>query len=235
MKIILPLLIVVCSLAAQDAAHLAPQDAAIIPQPVQRMEISLERQDGNQWKTVDPGFVFESGDRVRFRFRSNFDGYLYVMDYGTSGSYSILFPHEETGRENRIAEGKEYQIPATKAWFRISGPPGHDIVYWLVSPLALENGNDALSPLPLPRPKQPPKILIPRCDDAIFRARGECVDSGAGLRGITETDALPENMKDMPGLKSRELVIMRKEDRFLVSSPVPLSGPILYQFRLAHK
>ena len=105
--------------------------------PVQRMEVTLERQEGDAWKTVDPGFVFDKGDRVRFRFRANFDGYLYVMNYGTSGKHSLLFPREETGRDNRIAAGKEYRIPATEAWFRIDGPPGHDVVYWLVSPLAL--------------------------------------------------------------------------------------------------
>jgi hypothetical protein len=208
---------------------MAAQDAPAKPQPAQRMEITLERQQGNQWKAVDPGFVFDKGDRVRFRFRANFDGYLYVMDYGTSGSYSLLFPREETGRENRIESGKEYQVPATQAWFRIDGPPGHDIVYWLASPLALPNGVE------LPRTKQPPKTLLPRCDDSIFRARGLCIDSSAGLRGIPETEALPENLKGVPRAKSRELVIMRKEDSSLVSSPVPLTGPVVYQFRLAHK
>ena len=208
---------------------MAAQDAPAKPQPAQRMEITLERQQGSLWKAVDPGFVFDKGDRVRFRFRANFDGYLYVMDYGTSGSYSLLFPREETGRENRIESGKEYQVPATEAWFRIDGPPGHDIVYWLVSPLALPNGVE------LPKTKPQPKTLLPRCDDSIFRARGLCIDSSAGLRGIPDTEALPENLKGVPRAKSRELVIMRKEDSSLVSSPVPLIGPVVYQFRLAHK
>ncbi len=210
---------------------MAAQDAPAKPQPVQRMEITLERQQGSQWKAVDPGFVFDKGDRVRFRFRANFDGYLYVMDYGTSGNYSLLFPREETGRENRIESGKEYQIPATQAWFRIDGPPGHDIVYWLVSPLALAANGAS----PLPKTKQPPKTLLPRCDDSIFRARGLCIDSSAGLRGVPETEELPENLKGVPRARSRELVIMRKEDSSLVSSPVPLTGPVVYQFRLAHK
>ncbi len=219
-----PLLALLCF-----AGGVAAQDAPAKPQPAQRMEITLERQQGSQWKAVDPGFVFDKGDRVRFRFRANFAGYLYGMDYGTSGSYSLLFPREETGRENRIQSGKEYQVPATQAWFRIDGPPGHDIVYWLASPLALPNSAE------LPRTKQPPKILLPRCDDSIFRARGLCIDSSAGLRGIPETEALPENLKGVPRANSRELVIMRKEDSSLVSSPVPLTGPVVYQFRLAHK
>ena len=225
MKPILAVLSVACGLAAQEQGVKAP--------PAQRMEITLERQEGAAWKVVDPGFVFETGDRMRFRFRASFDGYLYVMDYGTSGKYSLLFPRDETGRENRIEAAKEYRIPATEAWFRIDGPPGHDVVYWLVSPLPLAGPDDGFPPLP--KEKQPPKTLLPRCDDSIFRARGLCIDSSAGLRAIPETEELPANLKDIGRARSRELIIMRKEESSLVSSPVPLAGPVVYEFRLAHK
>jgi len=215
------------------ACALAAQERGVKSHPAERMEITLERQQASDWKTVDPGFVFERGDRVRFRFRANFDGYLYVMDYGTSGKYTLLFPREETGRENRIEPAKEYRIPATDAYFRIDGPPGHDIVYWLVSPLPLA-GADAGFPS-LPKEKEPPKTLLPRCDDSIFRARGLCIDSSAGLRAIPETEELPENLKSAGNARSRELIIMRKGESTLVSSPVPLAGPVVYEFRLAHR
>ena len=228
MKPLLCFLLISCSLAAQDS----PSGS----QSSQRIEITLERQVGEIWKAVDPGFVFEKGDRIRFRFRSNFDGFLYVMDLGTSGDYSLLFPREETGRENKIVSGKEYQIPATQAYqFRVSGPPGHDVVYWMMSPLALASGSTGFIPPALPKAKQPPKTLIPRCDDSIFRARNECIDSSAGLRGISDADEVPDNLKSVPRMNSRELIIMRKEESSLISSPVPLTGPVIYQFRLAHK
>src|ERR1700719_994271 len=97
-----------------------------------RMEISLERREGGAWHTVDPGLVLEQNDRVRFRFQTNFAGYLYVMNQSTSGTYSMLFPGEETGRENRIQAGRDYVVPATQTLFRIAGPAGHEIVYWMV-------------------------------------------------------------------------------------------------------
>jgi hypothetical protein len=202
------------------------------------MEITLERREQAGWLAIDPGLILESNDRVRFRFRANFDGYLYVMNKGTSGSYELLFPREETGRENRIESGREYRIPATQAWFRIAGPPGHDIVYWLVTPLALESGGSGPEYLPLPPPPASaplPGNLLPRCDDAILRARGLCIDSSAGPRSVTEKEILPENLAGVPRANSRELVIMRKQDSSLISSPVPLKGPVLYEFRLAHK
>jgi len=62
------------------------------PQGPYRMEIVLERRDAGTWKTVYPGLVLEQNDRVRFRCRTNFDGYLYVMNQSTSGTYTLLFP-----------------------------------------------------------------------------------------------------------------------------------------------
>ncbi len=212
---------------------LCAQTDAPKPGQSQRMEITLERQEENSWKSADPGYIFSKGDHVRFRFRANFNGYLYVMDYGTSGSYTMLFPREETGKENGIVAGRDYQVPATRALFRVDGPPGHDVVYWMVSPVPLGIGDGSIAPLP--KPKMPPKTLLPRCDDTMMRARGDCIDSSAGVRSIPDSDELPENLQSIPRAKSRELIIMRKEDSSLVSSPVPLTGPVIYQFRLAHK
>jgi hypothetical protein len=92
-------------------------------QGAHRMELMLERLDGATWKTIDPALVLAQGDHVRFRFRTNFDGYLYVTNQSTSGKYEQLFPREETGQDNRILAGKDYQVPATSVAFRrTSGP-----------------------------------------------------------------------------------------------------------------
>jgi hypothetical protein len=87
------------------------------------MEITLECLQGDVWKVEDPGLVFAQDDRVRFRFHTNFDGYLYVMNQATSGDYQTLFPREDTGQQNRIEAGKEYVVPATQGWFRVAGRP----------------------------------------------------------------------------------------------------------------
>ncbi len=192
------------------------------------MEITLERLERAEWRAIDPGLVLEPGDRVRFRFRANFDGYLYVTNQGTTGAHTMLFPREETGRDNNVKAGRDYLVPATQAWFRVAGPPGYDIVYWLVSPLPL-------GAVPPPPKKTAPPRLIPRCDDAIFRARGDCIDSAAGPRSVTGKETLPENLAGVPGAASRELVIMRQQKQSTVSSPVALDGPVLYEFRLAHR
>lgn len=201
-----------------------------------RMEIQLELRDSSAWRAVDPAHIFAQGDRIRFRFRSNFTGYLYVMNQGTSGDYSQLFPREDTGTANRVEAGREYVVPASEGAFRVTGPPGHDIVYWMITPLELGRPAPQYRPLP-PPPKSPPppSNLIPRCDDAVFKARGECVDSTAGPKPVESVQHLPSNLAAMPDLSGRELLFIRDQKRAVVSSPEPLSGPVIYEFRLAHR
>jgi len=200
----------------------------------QRMEIVLERLQGTTWQAVDPALVLASGDRIRFRFHSNFDGYLYVMNQGSSGKYEQLFPREETGQANQIAAGKDYQVPATSTVFRIAGPPGYETVYWLVSPVKL---TDAQRPGPPPASAAPsaPVKLIPRCDDAVLKARGDCVDSAAGPKLIPRGADIPKNISGAFDPGPRELLFLRDQNKAVISSPEPLTGPVVYQFRVAHK
>ena len=202
------------------------------------MEISLERREAGAWHMVDPGLVLEQNDRVRFRFHTNFDGYLYVMNQSTSGTYSMLFPGEETGRENQIHAGKDYAVPATETLFRIAGPPGHEIVYWMVTPAELRTGEEShYVPLPPPPPKEKraPSNMTPRCDDALFRARGACIDTSAGPKNVTSRELLPDNLAQVPSGGSGDLMFLRKQNTAVVSSPVPLKGPVIYEFHLAHR
>src|SRR3954454_7891520 len=88
----------------------------------QTIEVSLERNQAGVWKSIDPGLVLDPGDLLRFRFRTSFEGYLYVINSGTSGTQSLLYPGDATGRNNRVQAGKEYFVPSTDASFKISGP-----------------------------------------------------------------------------------------------------------------
>ena len=195
----------------------------------QSMEIVLERHESGAWKTIEPGLVLGQGDLVRFRFRATFDGYLYVINSGTSGAQSLLFPGTDTGRDNRVLAGKDYFIPSTGASFKVSGPAGHDVVYWLVSPVPLE-GNPAAA-LGRTPPRKPAGTLVPRCDQTIMRARGLCIDSSAGPRNVGADEELPSGL---PKITPRELVIVQDKDRARVSAGCKLTGPIVYEYRLAH-
>jgi hypothetical protein len=203
------------------------------------MEIRLDRYLDGAWHAVDPGLVLEHSDRVRFRFRTNFNGYLYVLNQSSSGKYERLFPREETGQDNRILSGNEYLVPSTNTLFRIDGPAGYEVVYWLVSPVRLTDGSteSAAPHSPAPdtfrRPSSP--TLIPRCDDSILRSRGDCIDNGAGLKLVPRDGQLPQNLAGAAGKNSQDLLLLREKETSVVSSPVPLDGPVIYEFQLAHK
>ena len=201
----------------------------------QRIDITVERSEAGAWKAVAPGFVFKKNDHLRFRVRANFDGYLYVMNYGTSGQYTNLFPREETGTDNRIKNGADYYVPATGASLRIDGPAGFDVVYWVMSPLELGNGASHYIPLAPPPANPAPQNMKPRCDDAILHARGLCIDSSAGPRSITPDEPLPENLSAIPRARSRDIVIFNQTQGTSVSTPERMDGPILYKFLVAHE
>ena len=193
----------------------------------QRLEITIEKRENGAWKSMDPSHVFQQGDQLRFRFKSNQPGFLYVINEGTSGEQTTLFPSAEAGADNKIEPGREYMIPSTSGAFRVTGPGGYDTVYWVLSPVRI--GEPArYRPLPPPpAPNQVPANLSPRCDDTILKARGECVDPKAGLK--------PNNP---PGLKPRELFFVQKGEQSIVSAPpvkVAANAPVTYQFRIAHK
>ncbi len=229
------------ALGAIIAAGAASAQSRPLSAGPNRMELRVERREAGEWKPVDPSSVFASGDQLRFRFKTNFPGFLYVMNHGTSGEYLLLYPTKEAGESNRIDGGRDYVVPGNDGAFKISGPEGFDVMYWLISPseLRAEDGTKRSGYVPLPPPpKNVSKALAslrPRCDDTIFRARGECVDANAGVKQVRTTEQLPDNLKPVPNLTARELVFIREPNKAVVSSPAPLDGPVIYEYRLAHR
>lgn len=183
-------------------------------QPARWLDVTLDRMDNEKWWPVEPGTVMKPGEHVRFRFKANFAGYVYVVNHGTSGVRALLFPNAAAGMDNTVQAAKEYRVPSTQASFRIDGPAGHDQVFWIISPTPMSESEAlALTSSPPPEPQ-----LLPRCDETLMRARGECVDTKAGPRMI-----------------SRELTIVQKNETAHVSVVGRLTKPLMYQFRLAHE
>jgi len=199
---------------------------------IQRIKLSVERQDASGWKPVDSALVFKDGDKLRFHVSASFAGYLYVMNHGSSGTYDLLFPRSDTGADNRIEAAKDYVVPAAQGWFKLTGPSGHDVVYWLISPVRLGNAMRSLPPPP-PAPDLP-SSFHPRCDDAIFKSRGDCIDTSAGVKPLKEGEKVPRNLEGIAAPTPRELLFIQEKDATVVSAPSPLAGPVVYELRLAH-
>lgn len=113
-----------------------------LPQPTRRVGLKYRILLGTNecnLREVDPSHIFSTGDRIRFQFESNVDGYLYVLDKQSSGQERILFPHSEiNGGRNEIERGISYSVPAT-SWFRFQGVPGEERLTVIVSRTPLQS------------------------------------------------------------------------------------------------
>lgn len=96
---------------------------------------------------ASPSAVFHSGDRIRLLFESNVDGYLYVMQKGSTGNDRLLFPDPQLGGENRIQRGRQYPVPARR-WFSFDRNPGEEKLTVIVSRTPLKSVSRQGSSLP---------------------------------------------------------------------------------------
>jgi hypothetical protein len=78
---------------------------------------------------------FKVGDKVTLSFTTNRDAYVTLVNVGTSGEVTILFPNRFSGSHG-VKAGQTYSVPeATDGYeFIINGPPGVELVYALVTP-----------------------------------------------------------------------------------------------------
>jgi hypothetical protein len=105
-----------------------------------RYRLIQQSPDGGE-TDVDPTKTFRSGDRVRFAFESNVDGFLYVVQQGSSGRWTVLFPNPDiNGGRNQIKKFEEYSVP-DGAWFTFDDRPGTEQVFVFLS-------KDAVTVLP---------------------------------------------------------------------------------------
>lgn len=111
----------------KKSAQRKPAPAANVSAPERRMglkyRILLRTQDCDI-KEVDPSYAFHSGDKVRLQIESNVDGFLYVVQKGSTGRDRTLFPDPRiNGGDNKISRGILYAVPGNQ-WFTFDNNPG---------------------------------------------------------------------------------------------------------------
>jgi len=102
------------------------------------LKYRLIAQHGSNEVDVDPGTTFHSGDKVRFAFESNIEGYLYVVQAGSTGRWTVLFPNPDAnGGMNAVSRSSEYLVP-DNGWFAFDDTPGTEEVFVVLSKQALD-------------------------------------------------------------------------------------------------
>lgn len=74
---------------------------------------------------VKSGETFKVGDKINIKFKSSKDCYLTLLNIGTSGKLTILYPNT-LHQDNFIEGGKLFEIPGDEYGFeyQLSGPAG---------------------------------------------------------------------------------------------------------------
>jgi len=109
----------------------APVAPAPAPAPARPPSVAADTMRINVW-TDKPRYRI--GENVTFHFETNRKGYVTLINAGTSGAVTILFP-------NRFSQGQEvngktvYSIPRSEDGYtmNVSGPPGIELVYALLT------------------------------------------------------------------------------------------------------
>lgn len=86
---------------------------------------------------VSPTKTFNSGDRIKLILESNRNGYLYILNIGSSGNSHVLFPNPGV-KSNLITAGLPYAVPFKK-YMRFDSNPGEETLLIMLSPRPMEN------------------------------------------------------------------------------------------------
>jgi hypothetical protein len=87
--------------------------------------IELVDVSGGPGVQVTDSRIFKSGERIRLHFRSNSDGRISIVQIGSSGTSSILFPDPAKGLSNNVLQAnQDIVLPSPTHWFRFDENKG---------------------------------------------------------------------------------------------------------------
>lgn len=82
---------------------------------------------------------FRSGDRIKLSLKSNRDGYLYVINVGSTGATRVLYPHSSS-IDNFIEANKVYTIPNDR-YMIFDENPGEETLVIILAPNPIDDFN----------------------------------------------------------------------------------------------
>ena len=118
---------------AVQHAKPAPVKVVSVVAPLGLRYSVLKQRDDGTYQEISPTSVFHAGDRIRLSLMSNQQGYLYVVEQGSSGKWIPLYPGGGAiADSNKLAAGKEYVVPGKGAW-EFKGDAGQERLFVLLS------------------------------------------------------------------------------------------------------
>jgi len=108
---------------------------------------------------VSSNSVFQSGDHIRLGLLANEPGYIYVIQQGSSGAWSPLFPPPGSAdAANKIRAGEFQIFPDGTHNFAFDRTPGDERLYVIFSRTPIDDIDRAIRGLQRDHQVQPPPI-----------------------------------------------------------------------------
>ena len=107
---------------------------AISTQPLALRYSLIQIESEGDEAEVSTSKVFHAGDRVRIRVQSNQDGYLYVVQRGSSGNWEPMFPSLAINDgKNRIEARASLDLPSKTQAFTFNAQSGDERLFVILS------------------------------------------------------------------------------------------------------
>lgn len=118
---------------AQPAAQNVSQNVSQNNKAPLGLKYTLLKNVGGQDLEVASNTKFHSGEKIRLKVEANDNGYLYVVNQGTSGTWQVVFPAKNIADgSNRVDAGKSYDLPQKSSW-KFTGPAGTEKLFIVFS------------------------------------------------------------------------------------------------------
>lgn len=198
---------------------------------------SILKREGGEMNEVAPDAVYHAGDKIRLRIEVNDDGYLYIVNRGSSGTWKPLFPAAEiAGGDNRVRRGRAYEVPAGYV-FTFDETPGEEKLFVVFSRTPAKEIEDliyeltgagkAAQPTSAPKSKESgqPKLLMAKNEIAIS-------DSVVNqMRQVYARDLIIEKVDEAPAAPDRK----KEKAVYVVNSPDSADRHVVADITLNHK
>jgi Domain of unknown function (DUF4384) len=93
----------------------------------------LKRTGLGQFAETDANTIFHSGDGIRVSIESNDDAFLYIVNKGSSGTWTLLFPSPDINDgNNRLPAHQRIEVPAGGQFIFVD-EPGEERLFFVLS------------------------------------------------------------------------------------------------------
>jgi len=208
----------------------SPSASAAKPtgRPGARVRVELDRGGKARW--VSTKTVFRAGDKVRFHFAMNFPGYVVIINEGSSGKRSLLFPYK--GVSNHIGRTADYTVPQGEGWFEFDETPGTEKLTFIMSKREIQEvtqitTGEAHSSPPVAAPVTPaPVPAAPAATPA---------PAPATATPQTEEQEILAALNSRSLSRGRDLKMVEDNtDSYVLASDETLAKPAGFQLTLQH-